>query len=87
MGTTLSEFTDFVQHAEKLLMAEQNKSERLRRENEQLWAQLAAMPFARGLVQLQPGEAKPDTPLLSPEPPDGFRWETDQELRARIQHR
>jgi hypothetical protein len=39
--------------------------------------------FIRQLVPLKPGEIAPDLPF-SLQPPDGFRLETDDELRERI---
>lgn len=37
--------------------------------------------FKRKMVELLPGEEQP--PCLNPAP-EGYRWETDDELRARI---
>ena len=41
--------------------------------------------IARGCVALLPGEEQPQY-AMAHQPPDGFRWETDAEFRARVIH-
>jgi hypothetical protein len=48
-----------------------------------MWDELLAKPvFVRQMIPLEPGEPQPSYAVV--DPPAGYRWETDEELRERI---
>jgi len=52
---------------------------------EYTFSMLAQDPgYCRMAIELEPGEAAPEISVYALQPPDGYRWETDDEFRQRI---